>query len=140
LFNLAKLQENHKKVLKSGLQCDILKEPKPPRARRVLSKINKKEKKSMFHYSVLVQCKYQEKQNEWTQITTPWTCTTLAEAKKALKDFLKKRNGGARTERATVGSIGILCEIDEETADELTVVHWKIKRRKVTPWELLEEA
>ena len=45
LCNLAKLQENYKKVLQNGWHSAILKEPKPPRARRVLSKINKREVK-----------------------------------------------------------------------------------------------
>ena len=92
----------------------------------------------MKQYSVMVQCKYQERGGEWSPIAPPFS--TKADAKKALHEFIKKRNRGARTERQAAGQIGILCEIDENTASDLAVVHWKIKCRSVTPWELVDEA
>lgn len=91
----------------------------------------------MYQYLVKVQYKYQVKNGEWSRIASVDQFKTIAEARKALKDLIAKRNGGKRTETTHIANgIGISMEYD----DDLRVEHWKIQKRKVTPWEMVDEA
>ena len=98
-------------------------------------------------YLVLVQQKYQQKDGDWWNLRVllgdsamgrKRYYTDLAEAKKKLAEYLAKQNRGARVERTAVGGIGLLTEIDEDTANDLTVVDWVIQEREVTPFVEIE--
>lgn len=97
-------------------------------------------------YLVSVQKKYQEKSGEWYNLARlvggigKTYFRTLECAKSALEKYIADNNNGARTETTKCGSIGIDFVLDEETANEQRVIHWKIEKRLVTPFELVEEA
>lgn len=64
--------------------------------------------------------------------------STLEEAQEVLELAIKRFNKGARVETTYVNGFGIDSVIDEQTADNLTVVKTRIKVREVTEWEIVE--
>jgi hypothetical protein len=96
-------------------------------------------------YIVLVQAKHQEASNKYDNLKSLLgkgsTYSTLAEARKDLKNYIALMNKpGERTERRVAGGIGLVMEISAEEAEEQKIVRWRIRGRKVIPWETIDEA
>lgn len=56
----------------------------------------------------------------------------------ALNALIRERSKGARVETCVCGGIGIDTVIDEDTANDMRIVDWKIRKQYKTPWELDE--
>lgn len=63
---------------------------------------------------------------------------SAAGAMAALERFIKKRGQGVRVETSTCGGFGIDLVIDEATAKDEEIVHWKLRRQYRSKWETVE--
>ena len=99
-------------------------------------------------YLVCVQHKYQEEKGDYSNLkamngtlrASGVYYSNLTEARKDLKAYIAKQNKkGARTERKDLCGLGILVEFTEEEADRARVIKWFIKKRTVTPWEVVDK-
>ena len=66
-------------------------------------------------------------------------CSTLKEAKAALREVKDHFNGKPRTETQFCGSIGITSHTDSKAAKELMISKTRIRKRMVTEWETVTE-
>ena len=57
----------------------------------------------------------------------------------ALNALIRDRSRGARTETTVCGGIGIDIVIDEDAANDMRIVDWKIRKQYKTKWELEEQ-
>lgn len=64
---------------------------------------------------------------------------TEAEAVDALNKLIRQRSKGARVETQVCGGIGIDFVIDEDTANDMRIVDWKIRKQWKTKWETVGE-
>lgn len=67
------------------------------------------------------------------------TFNTKQDAVDALNKLIRQRSKGARIETNYCGGIGIDTVIDEDTANDLRIVAWKIRKQWKTPWETIGE-
>ncbi len=67
------------------------------------------------------------------------TFKTEADAVEALNKLIRKRNKGARVETQVCGGIGIDFVIDEDQANDMRIVDWKIRKQWKTKWETVGE-
>lgn len=63
------------------------------------------------------------------------TFRTEAEAVKALNKLIRQRSRGARVETQVCGGIGIDFVVDEDLANDMRIVEWKIRKQWKTKWE-----
>lgn len=104
----------------------------------------------MKQYLVMVQHKYQQSENKWSNVR--WFedghryYNRKADAQKALKAYIKQHNkdfcygkDGKRIETSAIGcGLAVDLEIDKAMDDADRVVAWKIKVREVTEWSEVE--
>ncbi len=67
------------------------------------------------------------------------TFKTEADAVEALNKLIRRRNKGARVETQVCEGIGIDFVIDEDQANEMRIVDWKIRKQWKTKWETVGE-
>lgn len=56
----------------------------------------------------------------------------------ALNALIRERSRGARVETCVCGGIGIDTVIDEDTANDMRIVDWKIRKQYKSKWEIEE--
>lgn len=57
----------------------------------------------------------------------------------ALNALIREHSKGARTETCVCGCIGIDTVIDEDTANDMRIVDWKIRKQYKSKWEVEEQ-
>lgn len=57
----------------------------------------------------------------------------------ALNALIRERSKGARTETCVCGGIGIDTVIDEDTANDMRIVDWRIRKQYKSKWEVEEQ-
>lgn len=57
----------------------------------------------------------------------------------ALNALIRERSKGAHTQTQMCGGFGIDIVIDEDTANDMRIVDWKIQKQYKTWWELVDE-
>ena len=57
----------------------------------------------------------------------------------ALNALIRERSKGAHTQTQRCGGFGIDIVIDEDTANDMRIVDWKIQKQYKTQWELVDE-
>lgn len=57
----------------------------------------------------------------------------------ALNALIRERSKGAHTQTQMCGGFGIDIVIDEDTANDMRIVDWKIQKQYKTRWELVDE-
>ena len=57
----------------------------------------------------------------------------------ALNALIRERSKGAHTQTQRCGGFGIDIVIDEDTANDMRIVDWKIQKQYNTQWELVDE-
>ena len=67
-----------------------------------------------------------------------YTFKSKEEAADALNALIRERSKGARVETCVCGGIGIDTVIDEDTANDMRIVDWMIRKQYKTPWEVDE--
>lgn len=67
------------------------------------------------------------------------TFKSKTDAVDGLNALMRERSKGARVETHMCGSFGIDTVIDEDTANDMRIVDWKIRKQYKTPWELEEQ-
>lgn len=66
------------------------------------------------------------------------TFLTEEAARAALAKLIKKMNRGARVETDVSGGIGVDTLVDEQVANDMQIIHWKIRKQYKTTWEEVE--
>lgn len=56
----------------------------------------------------------------------------------ALNALIRERSKGARVETCVCGGIGIDTVIDEDTANDMRIVDWRIRKQYKSKWEVEE--
>lgn len=56
----------------------------------------------------------------------------------ALNALIRERSNGARVETHMCGGFGIDTVIDEDTANDMRIVDWKIRKQYKSKWEIEE--
>ena len=57
----------------------------------------------------------------------------------ALNALIRERSKGTHTQTQMCGGFGIDIVIDEDTANDMRIVDWKIQKQYKTRWELVDE-
>ena len=57
----------------------------------------------------------------------------------ALNALIRERSKGARIETCVCGGIGIDTVIDEDTANDMRIVDWRIRKQYKSKWEVEEQ-
>ena len=57
----------------------------------------------------------------------------------ALNALIRERSKGAHTQTQRCGCFGIDIVTDEDTANDMRIVDWKIQKQYKTQWELVDE-
>ena len=57
----------------------------------------------------------------------------------ALNALIRERSKGARVETCVCGDIGIDTIIDEDTANDMRIVDWRIRKQYKSKWEIEEQ-
>ena len=60
-------------------------------------------------------------------------------AANALNALIRERSKGAHTQTQMCGGFGIDIVTDEDTANDMRIVDWKIQKQYKTRWELVNE-
>ena len=64
------------------------------------------------------------------------TFKSKADAVEVLSALIRDRSRGARTETQKCGDFGIDLVIDEDEANDMRIVNWKIRKQYKSAWEL----
>ena len=71
--------------------------------------------------------------------TGRYTFKTKESAVDALNTLIRDRNRGARVETYVCGGIGIDTVVDEDSANDMRIVDWRIRKQYKTQWEVEEQ-
>ena len=68
-----------------------------------------------------------------------YTFNSKEAAADALNALIRERSKGARVETGVCGGIGIDAVIDEDAANDMRIVDWKIRKQYKSKWEIEEQ-
>lgn len=99
-------------------------------------------------WRVKFQDRWMEKRKEFWWLPNPKAETmgtmndfpTQQAAMIALNNHIRECNKGARTVTTCSNGIGFDLVIDEKSANDKEIIHWKLVRKYVSKWEVIEEA
>lgn len=82
-------------------------------------------------------------QNPKATVPANWvaqhTFKSKEDAVDALNALIRERSKGARVETNMCGGFGIDTVIDEDTANDMRIVDWKIRKQYKSKWEIEEQ-